>query len=74
MKKIVLIASLLIVAGLVAGGIPWLRQGWSLLEDSGQAVLDALLEFTPGLTAALFTTLEPAAGEALAGLICKGGA
>jgi len=62
------------VAGLVAGGIPWLRQGWSLLEDSGQTVLDALLEFTPGLTAALFTTLEPAAGAALAGLIHKGGA
>jgi hypothetical protein len=58
--------------GLVGGGIPWLRQGWSLLEDSRESVLAPLLQFAGGLTPALFTTLEPSAGEALADLIRKG--
>jgi hypothetical protein len=58
--------------GEVAGGIPWLRQGFSLLEDSREAIFAPLRDFVGGLTPALFTTLEPVAGEGLAELIRKG--
>jgi hypothetical protein len=58
----------------VAGGFPWLRQGWALLEDDFRPEFRRLARFTSGLRPSVFTTLEPRAGEELASLVSKGDA
>jgi hypothetical protein len=54
----------------VAGGFPWLRQGWALLEDRRE--FRELATFTEGLRPSVFTTLNPRRGRELAELIRKG--
>lgn len=53
----------------VAGGFPWLRQGWALLESAPVAVDDMLLDLRSSLTRDPFTTLRGNAGHRLAELI-----
>jgi hypothetical protein len=60
------------VEGPVAGSFPWLRQGWSLIEDYRPPVYSPLAALERGLTRALFTTLEDEQGHALANLIRTG--
>lgn len=56
----------------VAGGFPWLRQGWALLEDDFRFEMRALAALAPGVRPNVFTTLNPARGRALANLIQDG--
>lgn len=56
----------------VAGGFPWLRQGWALLEDDFRPELRAVARFAPGILPGLFTTLRPRQGEQLARAIAQG--
>ena len=61
-----------IAGAIVAGGFPWLRQGWSLLDAVRLPVHPGVIELarTPGVLLPLpFTTLTPEAGGALARLI-----
>jgi hypothetical protein len=54
-------------AGLVAGTFPWLRQGWSLIDEARGALVDPLLdEIASELVPATFTTLTPTGGTRLA--------
>ena len=53
----------------VAGGFPWLRQGWALLEDDFRPEFRRLAAFARELRPSVFTTLTPAAGEELARLV-----
>lgn len=56
----------------VAGGFPWLRQGWALLEDDFRPEFRTLSRFAWGVRPGVFTTLNPAAGRELAAAISKG--
>jgi hypothetical protein len=56
----------------VAGSLPWLRQGWFLLDETDEPTLAPLRDFTTELTPALFTTLAADAGDKLSDLIKKG--
>lgn len=56
----------------VAGGFPWLRRGWDLLDDIDAKAFKPLIELTDGLTPALFTTLRADDGARLAKLIREG--
>ena len=53
----------------VAGGFPWLRQGWELLDGCTLPIEPALIPIGKGVASAPFTTLNSEAGEALAELI-----
>lgn len=55
----------------VAGGFPWLRQGWSMLEIY-PGRWDHLAEFSTELKSAPFTTFPADAGRRLAEQIAKG--
>ena len=59
-------------SGSVAGGFPWLRQGWNLLDDIDPDGFAPLIELSGGLRPALFTTLRADEGAALAKLIREG--
>jgi hypothetical protein len=56
----------------VAGGFPWLRQGWARLDDDFRAPFRKLHRFAKGLTHGMFTTFNPMVGAELATLISKG--
>ena len=56
----------------VAGGFPWLRQGWSLLEDDFRLEFRRLGRFAAQLGPSPVTTLKPEAGAELAALVRKG--
>jgi hypothetical protein len=59
----------------VAGGFPWLRQGWALLDAVSLPVHGGLIELaqTRGILRPFpFTTLAPDAGYRLAELITSG--
>jgi len=56
----------------VAGGFPWLRQGWTLLEDDFRPEFRRLAEFAGELRPSVVTTLASQAGEKLAELVRKG--
>lgn len=53
----------------VAGGFPWLRQGWAYLEDNDNPQFRVLSRFAKALRRSLFTTLKADAGDELAALI-----
>ncbi|BAM92701.1 hypothetical protein S58_67340 [Bradyrhizobium oligotrophicum S58] len=53
----------------VAGGFPWLRQGWALLDTVRLPVCPALFALADSILPLPFTTLAPDAGRALANLI-----
>jgi hypothetical protein len=57
---------------LVAGGFPWLRQGWALLDVVSLPVHPGLVELASALLPFPFSTLEPDAGRILADLVRKG--
>ena len=58
------------IEGVVAGAFPWLRQGWSLVDDRDQPLmLKGLEAFREHLTPAPFTTLTAAGGAQLGKLI-----
>jgi hypothetical protein len=58
------------VIGVVGGFWPWLRQGWTFLDDpaadGSTLVLPGLIEVAAELTPARFTTLHYAGGRRLA--------
>jgi hypothetical protein len=54
----------------VAGGFPWLRQGWPLVEDRRE--FRNLAPFADKLRPSVFTTLNPRRGRELAELIRRG--
>jgi hypothetical protein len=58
---------------IVAGGFPWLRQGWDLLQATRLPVHPALIDLARRPTDTLlpfpFTTLTPEAGHLLARLV-----
>jgi len=56
----------------VAGGFPWLRQGWGLLEATTLPFQPQLAAFRTDLTPAPFTTLRQQGGLRLASLIRQG--
>ncbi len=56
----------------VAGSFPWLRQGWTLLEDDFRPEFRKLARFAGELRPGVVTTLAPHAGEELAALVDKG--
>lgn len=56
----------------VAGGFPWMRQGWTLLEDDFRPELRRLARFAGELRPGVVTTLAPQAGQELAALVRKG--
>jgi len=56
----------------VAGNAPWLRQGWDLIEDSGFPDANFLHSLTPGLTPALFSTLDAKRGQKFADWLEQG--
>lgn len=60
------------VGAWVAGGFPWLRQGWPILEASDLPQAELLLELRRHLTPAPFTTLRAEGGERLAQHILSG--
>ena len=55
----------------VAGAFPWLRQGWSLLEDESpsELIIDGLTELQGELKASPFLTLTAKGGEDLKTMI-----
>jgi hypothetical protein len=57
-------------AGMVGGDWPWLRQGWTYLEDPGEEestlIAPELLEVAPHLTPGRFATVDRAGAEILA--------
>jgi hypothetical protein len=55
----------------VAGAFPWLRQGWSLLEDAdpSKLVIDGLSDLRKELLPSPFTTLNARGGAALKRMI-----
>lgn len=57
--------------GVLAGAFPWLRQGWTRLDPSGQPGLypAGLADLAAHLSPAPFTTLDAAGGERLARLL-----
>jgi hypothetical protein len=61
---------------LVAGGFPWLRQGWALLQATRLPLHPALIELAHWLPDVLlpfpFTTLTSGAGRLLAALVRRG--
>lgn len=58
------------VQGVVAGCWPWLRQGWTYLDDpaddGSNLVLPGLIDLRPQLTTARFATLNAVGGSKLA--------
>jgi hypothetical protein len=56
----------------VAGAFPWLRQGWTLLEDDRRVPMQRLAKLAGHLRPSLFTTLTKDAGDELAALLAKG--
>jgi hypothetical protein len=56
----------------VAGGFPWLRQGWALLEDDFRADFRKLHRFARGLAPSTFTAFTRTTGQELASLISRG--
>jgi len=56
----------------VAGGFPWLRQGWALLDTVRLPVHPTVVELAGSLLPLPFTTLKPEAGRVLADLIRRG--
>lgn len=56
----------------VAGGFPWLRQGWSLLDVVSLPVHPELVHLASSLLPFPFTTLEADAGRVLAALVRQG--
>jgi hypothetical protein len=56
----------------IAGGFPWLRQGWALLEDDFRPSFRHLYRLAKGLVPSTFTTFRPAFGEQIRSLISKG--
>jgi hypothetical protein len=56
----------------VAGGFPWFRQGWALLEDDFRDPFRKLAKFAPKLAPGIVTTLERKAGAELAELLRNG--
>jgi hypothetical protein len=61
--------------GLVGGAFPWLRQGWSLLDDEvGSALVpEGLLEVLPHLLPSPFTAFDAEGGKLLCGRIFGSG-
>jgi len=60
-------------ASVVVGGhFPWLRQGWSLLEDDFRRDFRRLSRFARGIRPSLFTSFTPDIGEYLADAIREG--
>ncbi len=59
--------------GIVAGAFPWLREGWALLDSGGESDLYPadLACIAAEILPAPFTTLTPAGGAQLAGLLGK---
>ena len=58
--------------GKVAGAFPWLRQGWSLIDEADEGLVDpGLDEVASELVQGTFTTLTAAGGDALAKLLSK---
>lgn len=59
-------------SGIVGGWWPWLRQGWTFLDDPADdgstLILPGLIELTPQLTSARFTTLDTDGGHRMARL------
>lgn len=56
----------------VAGGFPWLRQGWTLLEIARLPVHPAVAKLAPHVLSAPFTTLDDEGGRRLAEIIRNG--
>lgn len=56
----------------VAGGFPWLRQGWALLDDDFRPKFRELARFAPRVKPSFVTTLDAAEGSELAALIRNG--
>jgi hypothetical protein len=56
----------------VAGGFPWQREGWALLDIARLPVNPAVAELAPHVLSAPFTTLDPDGGQRLAKLILQG--
>lgn len=57
---------------LVAGGFPWLRQGWALLDTVRLPVCPDIIPLAKSTLPLPFTTLNAEAGRVLAGLIQQG--
>lgn len=56
----------------VAGGFPWLRQGWALLEDDFRPDFRKLYRFARHLAPSTFTTFVPEIGDEFQRLIVQG--
>jgi hypothetical protein len=56
----------------VAGGFPWMRQGWGLLDLAGFPVHAGVIELAGNVGPTLFTTLDRDGGRRLAALIDRG--
>jgi hypothetical protein len=56
----------------VAGGFPWLRQGWALLGAVRLPVSPAIVDIAPTLLPLPFTTLKSEGGQELSRLIEQG--
>jgi hypothetical protein len=56
----------------VAGGFPWMRQGWSLVDLAAFPVHPEVVDLTGRAGPALFTTLDRDGGRRLAALIERG--
>jgi hypothetical protein len=56
----------------VAGGFPWMRQGWSLLDLAGFPVHSEVVSLAGHVGPSLFTTLDRDSGRRLASLIEQG--
>jgi hypothetical protein len=65
-------ARLAVRDAVVAGGFPWLRSGWRVLDLAGFPVHAEVVSLAAHIGPSLFTTLDRTAGRRLAALIERG--